>query len=306
MSDDELRRDLQDSMRRTPAATDGDLAAVARRARSLRRRRVARGVATAGVLCAAVATPLVMLAPLGGGGSRPPAAVGTGPQSPSPSASPDTGVIHVNRVVKGDGHLLYIEGAIAYVRLVEDGGPAVVEKRLPSYVEDWSGDLVVTPGHYELQSYVRICQANCGNPGPPADQCSAHLWVLAGDEIEATITYRPGKGCSTEYASVVSPAGLTPTPATPDCGDAGAVSGISDYGAGAKGLVGDPVDLARDHFQRLLDTDVVQLVSQGDEQATVAVVRDGTTVATAVYDSDGQGGWLLSEVTRCQDSGLIG
>jgi hypothetical protein len=157
-----------------------------------------------------------------------------------------------------------------------------------------------------LDSFVRACGVgSCDRPGKPAEECSVPLDVQAGAEVEVTITYRVTKGCSIKIGATDLGSIPTPEPSF-DWGDAGAVTGILDFGEGAKGLVGDPVDLARDHFEGLLKTDELQVVSQTDEQAIVAVVRDARIVATATYITDSKGGWLLIEVRRCSDSGLIG
>jgi hypothetical protein len=85
------------------------------------------------------------------------------------------------------------------------------------------------------------------------------------------------------------------------------VSGIGDYVAGTTGEVGDPVDLARAHFQRLRDTDIVERAGYPESTIPVVrVVRDGQAIATIEYEPDGQGGWLTGTVSRCTDADIRG
>jgi hypothetical protein len=76
-----------------------------------------------------------------------------------------------------------------------------------------------------------------------------------------------------------------------------------DHVQDAVGEQGDPVDLARD--------DLADTIEPGDEirsagypeahLPSVAVVREGRVVAVVLYASDGQGGWLLSQVNACSE-----
>jgi len=85
------------------------------------------------------------------------------------------------------------------------------------------------------------------------------------------------------------------------------VAGIGDYGVGAAGVVGDPVDLARAHFTGLRDTDIVERAGYPESTIPVVrVVRDGETIATVEYEPDGQGGWLQGTVRRCTDADIQG
>lgn len=74
-----------------------------------------------------------------------------------------------------------------------------------------------------------------------------------------------------------------------------------DYVPGARGSRGDPVDIARRELSWLRPGDTVEPLGypQAEFQREVQVVRDGFAVATATYEDDGHGGWLLAGVTTC-------
>jgi hypothetical protein len=94
-------------------------------------------------------------------------------------------------------------------------------------------------------------------------------------------------------------------PASFDCAEI--VTGSPLYTSDAKGQAGDPVELARQHFQGLLPTDVVELAGYPDEdEPIVRVVRDGATIATIEYFRAADGGWLENSVSRCTDADIAG
>jgi hypothetical protein len=76
----------------------------------------------------------------------------------------------------------------------------------------------------------------------------------------------------------------------------------ADYGVGAKGEKGDPVDIARRLFEKkgLEPGDVVEPAGypEGDE-TIVRVVRSGDVVATMSFLSDDAGGWLSENTNVC-------
>jgi hypothetical protein len=85
------------------------------------------------------------------------------------------------------------------------------------------------------------------------------------------------------------------------------VAGTPGFRADWKGEVGDPVDLARSHFEGLRPDDVIE--QAGYPEATnvvVRVVRDAEIIATIEYWPDGQGGWLQQTVSRCQAADITG
>jgi hypothetical protein len=81
-----------------------------------------------------------------------------------------------------------------------------------------------------------------------------------------------------------------------------AVTGTSDYAAGANGEKGDPVEIARKLFEKqgLEPGDVVEPAGYPEGDETVArVTRSGDVVATMSFLSDGAGGWLPQDTTVC-------
>ena len=79
--------------------------------------------------------------------------------------------------------------------------------------------------------------------------------------------------------------------------------GTADYGAGAVGDRGDPVDIARGLFEKqgLEPGDVVEPAGYpSGEETIVRVTRSGDVVATMSFLSDGAGGWLQENTTRCE------
>jgi hypothetical protein len=77
----------------------------------------------------------------------------------------------------------------------------------------------------------------------------------------------------------------------------------ADYGVGAEGEKGDPVDIARRLFEKqgLEPGDVVERAGYPDgEESVVRVTRSGNVVATMSFLPDGAGGWLQENTTRCE------
>jgi hypothetical protein len=77
----------------------------------------------------------------------------------------------------------------------------------------------------------------------------------------------------------------------------------ADYGVGAEGKKDDPVGIARELFEKqgLEPGDVVERAGYPDgEETIVRVTRSGNVVATMSFLSDGAGGWLQENTTRCE------
>jgi hypothetical protein len=99
----------------------------------------------------------------------------------------------------------YIEGSYSYVRVESLAGDKVIEKRFPLEVEKLgplrflsTTTVRLAPGSYRLVSFQRPCSGNCGLLDPPTDKCSREMVVAPDRSVEATITVRPGEGCSVE------------------------------------------------------------------------------------------------------------
>jgi hypothetical protein len=91
---------------------------------------------------------------------------------------------------------LYFEGSIPYIAVARPDGEEVLETKL-----DFEGDSVQTtislePGEYRLTSWQRVCNANCGNLGPPTDRCSEDVLLTEQQPARVEIVLRPAEGCT--------------------------------------------------------------------------------------------------------------
>jgi hypothetical protein len=102
-----------------------------------------------------------------------------------------TAALRVKHVVDGSQGL-YVEGSIWHVRVLASDGSAVLDEKLA----DDSVSVSLAAGDYELKSEELPCDGNCSNLDPPADLCSRKLTVMAGQELAATVTLKPSRGCS--------------------------------------------------------------------------------------------------------------
>jgi hypothetical protein len=83
----------------------------------------------------------------------------------------------------------------------------------------------------------------------------------------------------------------------------------ADYGVGAHGEKGAPVDIARELFEKqgLEADDVVEPAGYPDgDETIVRVTRSGDVIATMSFVSDGTGGWLPENTTRCETPPAFG
>jgi hypothetical protein len=121
----------------------------------------------------------------------------------SPDPGPDAVDVSVRQIYDmSQGG--YFEGSYSYVRVESLAGEKVIEKR---FLEgEKLGPLRflstttvrLAPGSYRLVSFQRPCSGNCGLLDPPTDKCSREMVVAPDRSVEATITVRPGEGCSVE------------------------------------------------------------------------------------------------------------
>jgi hypothetical protein len=78
-----------------------------------------------------------------------------------------------------------------------------------------------------------------------------------------------------------------------------------DYFAGAKGLTGNPEDIARKTVNGIKTGDEIATVGYPKaESREVAVDRDGKTIALLHYSPAPKGGWLLEGYSTCESSGI--
>ena len=130
------------------------------------------------------------------GGADPPTTGPTIPTTAPPPTSPPVETARF-RFFQQQKSCCYIEGQTSYV-VVRDATGKVVLRR--SFFEfDTPGAVVdrqLPPGRYEVVSYQRPCDGNCGYLDPPVDRCTRRITLTAGDDISLTSEWAPGEGCS--------------------------------------------------------------------------------------------------------------
>ncbi|MFN8051202.1 MAG: hypothetical protein U0Q22_07205 [Acidimicrobiales bacterium] len=57
-------------------------------------------------------------------------------------------------------------------------------------------DRRLEPGTYEVESYQRPCDGNCGFLDPPTDRCVEHVTLAADETVFLTASFAPGSGCT--------------------------------------------------------------------------------------------------------------
>jgi len=114
----------------------------------------------------------------------------------SSESSPDAGELRVEQEFAGNA--AYAEGSYSYVRIEEDDGDEVSEKRLDDVPRPtWTTHL--EPGSYRLISYQRPCAGDCSTLDPPTDRCEKLFHVARRGRIAAAIRVSPGEGCTIEF-----------------------------------------------------------------------------------------------------------
>jgi hypothetical protein len=101
---------------------------------------------------------------------------------------------------------------------------------------------------------------------------------------------------------VADPAGLYVSPEL-EC--TSVVGMTPEYAEGWMGYQGDPVEAARVLLTGLFEGDVVERAGYPESsEPIVRVVREGAVVGRVHLRDDGQGGWLLDTLERCDQSGV--
>lgn len=68
---------------------------------------------------------------------------------------------------------------------------------VPSDQSDPAGCRSLAPiGTYDVESYQRPCDGNCGSLDATTDQCNLQIDVASGAEVFLTASFAPGEGCS--------------------------------------------------------------------------------------------------------------
>ena len=88
-----------------------------------------------------------------------------------------TGKVTVSWAGRGPS---FVEGSIAYFR-VRSGNSGWTERSIGPLIRDpQTVTFSRTAGEYEMESYVRSCDGNCGRLDPPRDQCRATFLLKSG------------------------------------------------------------------------------------------------------------------------------
>ncbi len=253
---------------------------------SHRSRKTLVGAATAGVVGVAVLVPLALLTPMGRDRHA-------GPVGSPPSSSGRSGLPDVARIV------------------CDEGGTHVLTPRIRPQTDGVHFGIDNRTGR-QLAFTFRFGEGGGGGDNAMVGKTEIiRAEVPPGRVLVICFDFRgqnPVPKDPSQFAAldVIDEDGIWVSP-NPDCAGAGGVSGILDYVSGANGEIGDPIDLTREHFKGLRTTDVIKRAGYPEQESPIiAVIRDGKTIATAEYSAAANGGWLLSVVTRCQDSGLVG
>jgi len=148
------------------------------------------GVFAVLVLAACSPTPPATGAPTDTPIAAPTSQASMGPTS---SDSAKTSLLVLRQAATPPVGPLFIEGAVAFAEVVDDAGMLAASGRIDDYLGE--ADLLrveLPPGAYQVRSYVRSCDGNCGFLDPPTDGC------------ELAVTLEPARRCgsSSSAASV--------------------------------------------------------------------------------------------------------
>jgi hypothetical protein len=274
LRDDELRARLGESLNRAPTPQPGDIDDVARRARRLRLRRRVLGSAVALGIAAALALPLALLLPLRG-------------SDPAPSSEGSALPADVAEVV------------------CEQSGPRVLT---PVVRPQQDGVHVRVRNTFDEMASFGLRAVSGGGQGDGAPPGVSELvFPLAPGDLIATCSPGDADHGDPRWKApleVLDPVGLF-VPYAVQCGTGRVMAQIMDYGPGAHGPLGDPVQVARGSIEGLESTDVIERAGYPSErdstqEAIVRVVREGRVIVAVHYTSDGQGGWLEHKRETCE------
>ena len=95
-----------------------------------------------------------------------------------------------------DPTIIDVEGSWGYLRVTASDA-LIDEKRL---VERASTSISLASGSYELISFTRLCNGNCGNPDAPRDECRLSVTLAAGETLTLD-RVRAGATCTLKVTS---------------------------------------------------------------------------------------------------------
>ena len=114
-----------------------------------------------------------------------------GGEARRPASGPEAS-LRVTHVLDPSANALYMEGSVWHVRVADESGEAVLDRKLM----DDRVPIRLEAGRYTIDSEELPCDGTCSNLDPATDRCSTEFEMEAGQQSAATVTLRPGKGCT--------------------------------------------------------------------------------------------------------------
>jgi hypothetical protein len=118
-----------------------------------------------------------------------------GGKADEPAAAPTDASLRLNHVLDPKAEGLYVEGSVWHVRMFDSQGRKVVDRKL---IEN-NVLLSLAKGRYNLWSEELPCDGNCSRLDPGTDSCSKKFDVAVGDNLLATVSLNPSKGCTITF-----------------------------------------------------------------------------------------------------------
>ena len=105
----------------------------------------------------------------------------------------------------------YVEGSLSYIRVERPDGERLFERQLselsgksPTF---HSTDYIrLAPGEYQLISFQRPCEGNCGSLDPPTDRCERRIRVTGNPKLTVLIAAQPAESCEIELVQTLETA----------------------------------------------------------------------------------------------------
>jgi hypothetical protein len=119
-----------------------------------------------------------------------------GSSSSGDSSSTQTAELTVEHVLDQSTGILYIEGSVWHLRVLDAKGVQVLDRQLRGK----EATATLAPGQYRLESEEFPCSGNCAHLDPGTDGCSTEFEAEPGVRIAATVTLKPTQGCEIEFA----------------------------------------------------------------------------------------------------------
>ena len=103
------------------------------------------------------------------------------------------------RITQHQTSCCYTEGQVSFLTVRNASGREVVNREFQAINPILPVvDLWLSIGSYNVESYQRPCDGNCGSLDAVTDQCNLQIDVAAGAKVFLTASFAPGEGCSIE------------------------------------------------------------------------------------------------------------